>query len=114
MNSKIPEKGAEYKLHRLLSVLFSPGMPVNEKLQIFKTEYDIPVEDKTKEDLDNMCNLSEWVLERGMERGKKQERTSFIMNMHNNGCSLELISAVSNETIDKVKAIIENPASAGE
>ena len=122
LNGRIPEKGTEYKLHRLLSVLFSPEMPVKEKLQIFKTEYDIPIEEKTKEDMDTMCDLSEWVLEkgiergmeRGMERGKQQERTGFIMNMHNNGCSLELISAVSNETIDKIKAIIENPVSVGE
>ena len=43
----------------LVCVTFSPEMPMKEKLQIFKTEYDIPMEEKTKEDLDTMCNLSE-------------------------------------------------------
>ena len=84
LNGRIPEKGTEYKLHRLLSVLLSPEMPVSEKLQIFKTEYDIPVEEKTKEDLDTMCNLSEWVLEKGIERGMERGRQSMIVELYRN------------------------------
>ena len=69
MANKIPEKGSGHELHRLLGVLFTTEMSAREKMQILKTEYGFPVEEEIGKELSTMCNLSEWVIEKGMKEG---------------------------------------------
>jgi hypothetical protein len=54
----------EFRLHRLLGTVFSDKLPLNEKLKIMEEEFDIPMEENLKEDLDNMCNLSQCIVDR--------------------------------------------------
>lgn len=44
---------------------------VAEKLDILENEYHIAMEESIEEDVKTMCNLSEGIEERAMERGRK-------------------------------------------
>lgn len=52
----LPEKEENYGLHRLLSALLSASLEAEEKLDIIEKEYDIPIEDDIREEVEEMCN----------------------------------------------------------
>lgn len=64
----------------LLNTLLSFSLTPEEKEHILEKEYGISMEMKIRKELEAMCNLSEAIEERGVERGMRQglERGSFI------------------------------------
>ena len=46
-----------YELHRLLGTLLSNELTAKEKLNIIGNEYDIPIEEKFREEVDIMCSI---------------------------------------------------------
>jgi hypothetical protein len=54
----------DFKLHRLLGTVFSDKIPLDEKLKVMEDEFNIPREENLKEDLNDMCNLSQGIVER--------------------------------------------------
>jgi hypothetical protein len=69
LSGKLPEAGNDkYKLHRFLGTVFSDSMTTNEKINLLESEYKIPMEQQLKEGLDNMCNLSQGIVERTTKR----------------------------------------------
>ena len=68
---ELPEQDERYELHRLLGALLSQKLTVDEKMSIMETEYDIELEENLRRDVSTMCNLSEGIEERAMERGRK-------------------------------------------
>lgn len=54
---------------RLLSVLLSSTLEYKEKLEIFKTEFDIKITDEIDREVSEMCNISKGVMEQGIEKG---------------------------------------------
>ncbi len=73
------------------------------KQRLFSAAYDIPIEDDMRREVGEMCNLSEGIEERGIEKGE----ASIIINMHNNGLSAEQIASFTDKDIEEVKMIIE-------
>lgn len=63
LSKKLPEHDKKYELHRLLGALLSKELTIGKKLDIIKTEYGIPVENKFIEELNIMCNLGEGLVE---------------------------------------------------
>ena len=57
------------ELHRLLGVLLSNKLEVNAKLTIIKEEYQIPVNDELREDVNIMCNLGQGIEDEAIARG---------------------------------------------
>ena len=55
-------------------------------------------------DVSEMCNLSQEIEERGVERGLAEA----VLKMYEKGCSVEQISDMLDMNIEKIKAIIEN------
>lgn len=115
ITNEIPEHEEKYELHRLLGTLFSMDISVDEKIEIIETEYSIPADERIREDVSEMCNLSQGILERGEAkgevrgeaRGRARAEAGFILNMHQKGYTLEQIADVAEKTIDEVKVIIE-------
>jgi hypothetical protein len=108
LTEALPERDEKYELHRLLSALLSSELPVKEKLNIIKTEYNIPLEDDARKEVDVMCNLSQGVLEKGEARGEAKKEAKIIINMSKKGYTLEQIADVTDKNVEEVKAIIEN------
>lgn len=69
-------KGNE--LHKLLETLLSDTLNVNQKKEILKNKFNIETTVKLEGELENMCNLSLSVLERGIEQGIEQGERRFI------------------------------------
>lgn len=73
-----PEEQEGKKLHRLLGVLFSQHMNVEEKSRILKEEYKISMEEGVGKDVEAMCNLGQGIKEagirEGIEIGRREER----------------------------------------
>jgi polyribonucleotide nucleotidyltransferase len=47
-----------------LGTLFSDKLPTEEKINVIENEYDIPMTQDLKEEMDGMCNLSQGIVER--------------------------------------------------
>ena len=119
ITNDIPAHEEKYELHRLLGTLFSVDIPADEKIEIIEKEYSIPADGKIREDVSEMCNLSQGILERGEARGEAKgevrgeargrvkAEAGFILNMYKKGYTLEQIADVAEKSIDEVKVIIE-------
>ena len=98
ISNELPEHDEKYELHRLLSTLLSMELTVDEKLGIIEKEYSIVVDDRIREDVSAMCNLSQGI--------RDAENVKIIMNMHRNGYTLEQIAECVEKTIEEVEAVI--------
>ena len=128
----LPEHNEIYELHRLLGTLFSKELGRKDKLWILKEEYDITEDDNLREDVSEMCNLSQGIKEDGiaiglekgredgiaigLEKGRKdgiaigeaKAQAALIGNMHKNGFTAEQIAAAIDKNIEEVKVILES------
>lgn len=86
----------------------------DEKLEIMEKEYDIPAEEEIREEVYEMCNLSQGIKEkgiaigeaRGMITGRTNAENRIIHNMHKNGFSINQIAAVTEKDVKTVEAIL--------
>lgn len=97
--SELPEHDDKYELHRLLSTLLSMEMSVDEKLGIIEKEYSIAVDDRIREDVSEMCNLSQGI--------KDNTLAEVIMTMHEKGYTSAQIAEIVKKTIEEVEAVIK-------
>ena len=102
ISNELPEHDDKYELHRLLSTLLSMELSVNEKLSIMENEYNIPVDDRIREDVSAMCNLSQGILEKGEAKGEAK----IIFKMYEKGYTIEQIADVAEKSVEEVKTMI--------
>ncbi|MCI5881452.1 MAG: hypothetical protein MRZ85_06050, partial [Clostridium sp.] len=79
-----------------------------DKLWILKEEYDITEDDNLREDVSEMCNLSQGIKEDGIAIGEAKAQAALIGNMHKNGFTAEQIAAAIDKNIEEVKVILES------
>ncbi len=101
--NELPEHDDKYELHRLLGTLLSMELSVDEKLGIMEKEYSIPLDDRIREDVSEMCNLSQGI----REKEKDNTLAEVIMNMHRKGYTSEQIAEIVEKSIEEVEAIIK-------
>ncbi len=99
ISNELPEHDEKYELHRLLSTLLSMELTVDEKLGIIEKEYSIVVDDKIREDVNAMCNLSQGI--------KDNTLAEVIMTMHEKGYDSAQIAEIVKKTIEEVEAVIK-------
>lgn len=63
---------AENELLKMLNTLLSPELGYEEKTRTLAEKFGLPLKRKSGEELNLMCNLSEYVYEKGIEKGIKQ------------------------------------------
>ena len=81
-----------------------------------ETEYHVPLDEKIREDVSTMCNLSQGIFEkgeakgeaRGEARGKEIGEAGIILRMYKNGYTEQQIADATDKTIEEIKTIIEN------
>ncbi len=103
---ELPEHDGTYELHRLLGALLSQELTIEEKLIIIGNEYDIPIEENFRKDVSVMCNLSQGIEENGIAIGEARKEEKIILNMHNNGFTIEQIAIATDKDVEDVKAVI--------
>lgn len=103
---ELPEQDDSCELHRLLSAVLSMELSVDEKLRIMEREYGIPLDDKMREEVVAMCNLSQGIREKGRAEGEAKSEARFILSMYKKGYSLEQIADVAGKSTEEVEAVI--------
>ena len=101
---KISPKEEKHELHRLLGALLSETLREEEKLDILKNEYHIPMEKSIEEDVKVMCNLSDGIEERGKAEGIELARKVFKMKEQD--ASVQEISKELQLSVEEVEQII--------
>ena len=71
---------ADSGILRLLEVLLSSERDVEEKRHILQHDYDIPMTERIESEVSEMCNLSEGIEQRGIQK----ERLNSIQNLMKN------------------------------
>ena len=99
ISNELPEHDEKYELHRLLSTLLSMELTADEKLGIMETEYSIHADEKIREDVSAMCNLSQGI--------KDNTLVDVIINMYENNFTIDQIALATKKSVEEVKAIIE-------
>ena len=99
ISNELPEHDEKYELHRLLSTLLSMELTADEKLGIMETEYSIHADEKIREDVSAMCNLSQGI--------KDNTLVDVIINMYENNFTVDQIALATKKSVEEVKAIIE-------
>ncbi len=119
ITNEIPDHDEDYELHRLIATLLSSDLKEHEKLEIIEHEYNIPINTEIREEVRTMCNLSDGIEERaerrgelrgelrGERRGTEKAREEVILNMYENGFSMEQISLATKKCIDEIEQIID-------
>ena len=90
---------------------------LQEKKQQLQETYQIPMEQELEREVNEMCNLSDYVeekgMKKGMEKGMKKENISTIQKMLNKGIEPTQIADLLDESveyIEKIQSIIlQNP-----
>ena len=103
ITDEIPEHDENYEMHRLIGALLSSELNEYEKLAIIEHEYNIPISNEWRKDVDFMCNLSLGI----EEKATKKTNEKIILNMYKKGYTLEQIADVTEKSIEEVKAIIQ-------
>ena len=101
--NELPEHDDKYELHRLLSTLLSMELSVDEKLGIMEQEYCITVNDRMREDVSAMCNLSQGIRKNATDNAL----AGVIMNMYRKGYTSEQIAEIVEKSVKEVDAVIK-------
>ncbi len=72
LSEEIVEKSEKYRLHRLLETFFSTEITKEEKRSILENEYAIIFNREIERSVNEMCNVSKGILQKGYERGMAQ------------------------------------------
>ena len=86
-------------MHCLIGALLSSELKEQEKLDIIKHEYNIPISSEFREDVSVMCNLSQGIVD--------DTKAEIIMNMYRKGYTLEQIADVTEKSISEIGEIIK-------
>ncbi len=78
-----------------------------EKLDILKNEYHIPMEKSIREDVKVMCNLSEGIEERGIIKGRTELLKQLVQKKLAKGQSMEVIAEDLVEDVEVIRTIVD-------
>ena len=82
------------------------------KKTVRASEYDIPLQNDIREEVEEMCNLSQGIKEKafeeGHESGKEQKLIRVVNRMYKAQFPIEQIADIAEISVDKVKEIINN------
>jgi len=101
--NELPEHDDKYELHRLLSTLLSMELSVDEKIGIMEKEYSIAVDDRIREDVSAMCNLSQGI----RENATNSAIAEIIMTMHDKGYTSVQIAEIVKKSVEEVETVIK-------
>ena len=105
LNSK-SEKGNP--LTRMLGLLLSPKISAKAKIRQLEEEFAIPMESKTMgEELNQMCNLSDYVEELGIEQGREQILLQLVEKKLARGIAVPEIAEALEETEETIWELVK-------
>ncbi len=103
---EIPERDEKYTLHRMISVLLSPNLTTDQRMQILGDEYQIEDDKEFREELNEMCNLGEGIYEKGAQKGAHEANVETAKKMiKRNKDTLQDIADLTGLKLEEVEAL---------
>ena len=103
-----PDRQQEDIIH-LLSVLLSTEMDPDVKKEILEREYDIPMTVEMKREAETMCGIGHAIakknLEKGLEKGRMEEREANIVAMLKEKIPMATISRITHYSLDQIQKL---------
>ena len=106
-SKKHETSGEQNELIQMLNILFSAELDKEDKKKRLQEEYGIPMDDGFGTEVDDMGNVSEYFISRGMEQGMEKGRNDIIEGALRNGNTLEQVSAFLNIPLEEVRKVEE-------
>lgn len=105
----------ETPLHGFLGTIFSEKLKPEEKFKNLKSDYGVETTREVKEGVNQMCNLSDAIEERGiqqgmqwgMQQGEEQKLIELICRKVRKGKSLEVIAEELEEEVSAISPIYD-------
>ena len=84
------------------------SITAHQKKTILENEYSIPMNKDLGREMEKMCNLSEAIEERGIEKGSKQNAKENAKRFFENGVSYQIVRAsIENLTDEELQQIYD-------
>lgn len=99
------EKGN--RLTEMLNVLLSAKMKADEKIKILEEDFQISMEREMGKELNQMCNLSDYVEEIGIKKGIEKLLTEQVMKKIEKGKTIPEIADALEEDEETIRRIVE-------
>lgn len=101
-------------LNGLLTTIFSDKLKAKEKVEKLEKEFNFSSREITEEKLNDMCNISDGIYERGIKEGKylgkregkKEGIKEMIISFYNSGMSKEEISTRSGKSLEYINSTL--------
>lgn len=103
LNEKREEKTEFLKM---LNTLLSTTKTVNVKKRELENDFQINMKSKFEEELNLMCNLSELVEEKGIEKGAYNKIKELVEKKLRKGLSVEAIADALEESVETIQKVI--------
>lgn len=101
------DNNAENEMLELLDVLLSSDKKVDEKKQILEKRFNIPMTEEFEEEVESMCNLSDGVEQKGLEKGIKEGVIkTLIALVQDNLLPLEEAARRAEMTVEEFQAMM--------
>lgn len=81
--------------------------PKARKEKILENEYGITMTYEEKEEVEKMCNLSEYVWEKGLTYGELQNLVRMVLKKMRKDVSYEITAELFEEPVEKIRKIYE-------
>ena len=92
----------------MLNVLLSAKMKADEKIKILEEDFQIPMEREMGKELNQMCNLSDYVEEIGIKKGIEKLLTEQVMKKIEKGKTIPEIADALEEDEETIRRIVES------
>ena len=91
----------------MLNILLSSEIKPERKIRKLEEEFHIPMEDGMGKELNQMCNLSDLVEEKGIQRGRKELLVEMIEKKLKKGKSIHRIADELEEDESVIRSMVE-------
>ena len=102
-----PRTGKGNRLTQMLNILLSSEIKPERKIRKLEEEFHIPMEDGMGKELNQMCNLSDLVEEKGIQRGRKELLVEMIEKKLKKGKSIHRIADELEEDESVIRSMVE-------
>ena len=92
---------------RMLDVLLSSECKAEEKKQILEEEFAIQMSERVEEEVAQMCNLSQGIVEKGMEKGMAQGMEKGIAQGIERGMEKGIERGTNRERLQNIRSLME-------
>ncbi len=99
---ELPEHDNTYELNRLIGVLLSDKLNLTEKLEICENEYNIPIHDNMRKDVNIMCNLGQGIENRAIDKCTIE----LVKSMYDNGIPVAKIVEITKKDMAEIENIL--------